>query len=278
MQLKSNKKTIQKTFLQTVKTNNGSFYINPQDLIGNYILNTGVWEPHLEYLYNEFIEKNDTIIDAGANLGYHSVKFGFKASKVYSFEPQTEVYNLLCKNITLNGLNNVITPYKKGLGNIFEKQQLWNPKHEEWPGNGVINWGGRGIIDNTHSDKRYHSTNNSFIEEDVIDVIPLDSLNIEKCDLLKVDIQGYELQFFKGGKKLIENSLPVIFLESCPEYRKQDIELLQYLKDLNYKIYRSQIGNKDDFVLINPNNDRFEDHQDLIHMSSLKYPIEEYEG
>ena len=264
--------------LQTIKTHNGSFCVNPQDLIGNYILRTGVWEPHLEYLYNEFIEKDDTIIDAGANLGYHSVKFGFKAKKVYSFEPQTKVYNLLCQNISLNELDNVVIPYENGLGDKAEKQQLWSDKHEDF-GNGIINYGGRGIIDN-HPDSadKYNSENNPYNEEDIIKIISLDSLNIKECHLIKIDVQGYEYQTLKGAEKLIKDNYPVIFLESYPESRVYDVKTLQYLKDLNYQIYRSQVGNKDDFILINPNNDRFEDHRDIINISSLKYPIEEYEG
>lgn len=261
-----------------VQTPNGKFAVNPMDLIGNYILRTGVWEPHLEYLYKELIEKDDIVIDAGANIGYHSVKFGFRAKKVYSFEPQTKVYNLLCKNISLNELGNIVTPYENGLGDKNEKQQLWSDKHEDF-GNGIINYGGRGIIDNhPESDDRYNSENNPYNEEDIIKVIFLDSLNIKKCHLIKIDVQGYEYQTLKGAEKLIKDNYPVILLESYPESRAYDLKTLKYLKDLNYKIYRSQIGNKDDFVLINPNNSRFEDHQDLIHMSSLKYPIEEYEG
>lgn len=261
-----------------IETPGGKFAVNPIDLIGNYILRTGVWEPHLEYLYSELIEKGDTVIDAGANLGYHSVKFGFKAKKVYSFEPQTKVYNLLCKNIILNGLNDIVIPYKNGLGDIVEKQQLWSAEHENF-GNGIINYGGRGIIDNhPESLDKYNTENNPYNKEDIIKVIPLDSLNIKECHLIKIDVQGYEYQTLKGAEKLIKNNYPIIFLESYPESRMYDLKTIKYLKDLNYQIYRSQIGNKDDFVLINPNNDRFEDHQDLIQISSLKYPIEEYEG
>ncbi len=62
---------------EIIETLNGNFLINRFDLIGNFIMQTGNWEPHLYEFYSKVLSSEDTVIDAGANLGYHAIQFGF---------------------------------------------------------------------------------------------------------------------------------------------------------------------------------------------------------
>ena len=103
---------INKSF-EIIQTNNGNFLINENDVIGNFIKNYGCWENHLQTIYSKLIKPNSVCIDAGANLGYHSIQFGKLSKTVYSFEPQSLIYNQLCANILFNDLDNIIHPIKK---------------------------------------------------------------------------------------------------------------------------------------------------------------------
>ncbi len=67
---------------------------------------------------NDFVKlfKDDTVIDAGANLGLFSL-FSIQkgAKRVYAFEPQKKVLEMLKKNITLNNLEKLVTILPLGL-------------------------------------------------------------------------------------------------------------------------------------------------------------------
>ena len=256
--------------LEIVETQFGNFVIDEYDLIGNFIKHNKVWEYHLYEIYSQIVTKDYYCVDAGANLGFHSIQFGRLGKKVYSFEPQSYIHNQLCANILFNDLDNVVNAYKVGLGDIDENKQMWNIEHENWVGNGSHNWGGRGIIQDTLDPER--ANNNEAREEDIIKVITLDSLNIPKCDLVKVDVQGYELKLFKGAQKIISVFKPIIFLENYIE-DKTSILTKEHLIELGYDFYRLNINHKEDCILIHPENNNYTDNLNVINKFLKKYNI-----
>lgn len=256
--------------LEIIETQFGNFIIDEYDLIGNYIKQAKVWEYHLYEIYSQMINKESYCIDAGANLGFHSIQFGRLGKKVYSFEPQSYIYNQLCTNILFNGLDNIIEAHKLGLGDKEEKKQMWNIEHENWVGNGAHNWGGRGLIQEGYGGDR--AINNEYREEDIIKLVSLDSLEIPKCDFMKVDVQGYEFNLFKGGKNLIKKNNPILFLENPPS-EETSKETKEYLVELGYEFYRLYIGNKEDCILIHPNNSNYNANKEIINKFTEKYNI-----
>ena len=258
--------------LEIIETQFGNFIIDEYDLIGNFIKNNKVWEYHLYEIYSNMITKDYYCIDAGANLGFHSIQFGNLGKKVYAFEPQSYVYNQLCANVLFNNLNSIVETYRLGLGDKEDKQQLWNIEHEDWVGSGMHNWGGRGIIQENYGGIE-RSTKNEIREEDIIKLITLDSLNINKCDLIKVDIQGYEYNMFVGAKKLIDTFKPIIFLENSIGDGETSIKTKNHLIGLGYDFYRLEIGNKEDCILIHPLNSNYNKDLNIINTFTSKYNI-----
>jgi FkbM family methyltransferase len=260
----------------------GNFIIDEYDLIGGFIKHHGFWEHHLYGLYSSLIKKDYYCIDAGANLGFHSIQLGNLSKKVYAFEPQSYIYNQLCANILFNDLDNVIETYKLGLGNKEDTKQLWNIEHENWVGNGAHNWGGRGVIQENYGGER--ATHNEFREEDTIKIVPLDSLNIPRCDLIKIDVQGYEYNLLIGAKNLLNKFKPTIFLENPPEEESSAI-VKNHLVSLGYEFYRltakslPAVGdlkinnNLEDCVLIHPDHKDYKDHLNVINTLTSKYGI-----
>jgi FkbM family methyltransferase len=261
-----------KKSFEIIETPFGNFLINEYDLIGNFIKNQKHWEYHLYEFYSQILDENSYCVDAGANLGFHTIQFGRLSKKVYAFEPQSLIFNQLCSNILFNDLNDNILPFKLALGDKFDKQQLWNIEHEDWVGNESYNWGGRGIIHKGLPLKK--ANENEYREYDVIEIIPLDSLNIPKCDLFKIDIQGYEYLAFLGSKKLIKKHKPIILLENydCMS-SENDIKSKQFLLDLGYKCYRYNIGNKDDCIFLHPKNKKYSKSISVIETIKDKYNI-----
>ena len=106
------------------ETQFGHFCLIENDLISNCINNYGYWENHLQYFYTQFIKPNDIIIDGGANIGFHSIQFAKLANqgKVYCFEPQPLIFNVLSTNILINGATDIVKQFRLGLGDNGEEE------------------------------------------------------------------------------------------------------------------------------------------------------------
>jgi len=256
---------------EIIETKFGKFLVNEYDLIGNFIKNQKYWEYHLFEFYSQILNENSYCIDAGANLGFHTVQFGRFSKKVHAFEPQLLIFNQLCANILFNDLNETIIPHRKALGDKFEEKQLWNIEHEGWVGNGAHNWGGRGIIQDNYGGGR--ASSNEFREYDVVEVITLDSLQLPKCDLIKIDIQGYEYFAFLGAQKLLQNYRPVILLENPLSEDECDIKSKTFLKKIGYEFYRFGVGNKEDCIVIHPESENYNKAKEIINLITPKYNL-----
>ncbi len=210
----------------------GNFLVISNDIIGDCIIRNGFWENHLYYFYSKFIEPTDIILDAGANIGFHTVQFAKLGKYVYAYEPQKIIFNILSSNILLNGLSEKVEQYRLGLSDVndylyLEKLESFREK------NGQDNYGGIGITQefNKQSEK--------------IEVAKFD----KAVDVIKMDIQGHEIHAIIGMESIISENEPWFMLENYIDQEK-DQEVLKLLKSKGYTGYRLMIGNKEDCLMI----------------------------
>lgn len=183
-----------------------------QDIIDEAILHT---------------KKFNVVIDAGANVGLHTIRFSNLFKEVYSFEPSSE--NFECLNKNCESFNN-INLYNFGLGNREEEKTLRLPKDSSNCG--------------LFSSVIYNKTNDSVLKKEIIKIITIDSLNL-KVDLIKIDTQGTELEILQGSEITIKNCRPAIIVEL--EKKKIRSDVFNFLKKLNYTLIK-QIGKDDIWI------------------------------
>lgn len=76
------------------------------------LLRYGTREPEQKYLLERTLEPGMRVLDLGANIGYYTAMMSRlvgEQGSIYAVEPHPDNYELLCKNILLNGLRNVET-------------------------------------------------------------------------------------------------------------------------------------------------------------------------
>jgi len=78
-----------------------TFLLDTYDLIACGILSSDQWEPEVEDFYTKIIDSNFSIIDIGANIGYHTVKFANLGKEVYAFEPAKDNFHQLGCNLLI---------------------------------------------------------------------------------------------------------------------------------------------------------------------------------
>ena len=215
----------------------GNFNINvdTKNFIDSSIYYTGDYEAYLKKHFKGIIKKGDFILDIGANIGFHTLYFAELtgvSGKVFSFEPIQVNFDALQRNIKLNQFPQ-ITAINKALGStnsqmkIHIDQQAQNPGAfnllDEGPKNTVID-----CIKGDH-----------FLEQN----------QIEKINFIKIDVEGFEYEVFKGLSKTIRNSKPVIIFEYDYNYQHKLHDnpkiIFEFLIQFDYQFFTIDgYGNK----------------------------------
>ncbi|MCA6379088.1 MAG: FkbM family methyltransferase [Cytophagales bacterium] len=179
--------------------------------------------PELESYKKLFdhVRATSICIDVGSNIGYVALVMATIArqGRVIGFEPDSSNYNRLMENFELNNLPNVQV-YNLGLGEkcSIEGMEV-NPEST-----------GRNKIMLGKSDNK-------------VKIVSLDeqlkNISLDVINLIKIDVEGYELKVLKGGKATLTKYLPIIFIEiddrnlAC--YGDRPEELVSLLSEIGYK-------------------------------------------
>jgi len=210
-----------------------------QDLISNH-LKQELYENNVHQLALKILmDKPDgLVLDIGANLGTFCVPLAQKIPqlKFHAFEPQRIVSYQLCANIIINSLDNVYT-YELALSNENASVDLAMPDYAAETNIGAFSID-KEVRENEYECKTVNTT-------DRIDVVPLDFLTFDNIRLIKIDVEGHELEVLQGGIETIKaNNYPPIIFETWdwkPWFQSKRKALFEYLEDHGYKI--EQLGN-----------------------------------
>lgn len=230
-----------KDIIGKVNAKHGTFnFCNYDKVVGMSIREYGEYSELELKTILKFINEGDVIFDIGANIGCFSVPFAKKvgsSGKVYAFEPQKFIFNLLKKNIECNELKNVQI-FNNAIGSSNTILEL-NDFDYSQPGN----FGGIGLkedYDNSYCAK-IKGTKKNKIETFTLNKF----LNLKKCNFLKIDVELMELSVLDGAKDFINKFKPIIWIENHIEYPNY---LNKHLLKINYKPFWAAT------MLFNPNN------------------------
>ena len=161
------------------------------------------------------IKPGARIVDVGANTGNHTIFFAgpMKAAKVTPLEPLPRASATLRASVRRNKLNNV------DLSHL---------------GIGLSDHTGRARVVTSDRGGMGATSLESYADGDVI-VETLDTVVRDPVDLLKVDVEGMELQVLAGARELIARDRPLIFIEIANE---NTIEFWTWLKNAEYHVTR----------------------------------------
>ncbi len=174
-------------------------------------------EEEIEFLLT-FLNPQSVAVDVGAHIGSIAIPLAQKSKQVYAIEPVEESAELLKQNLLLNRIGNVQL-HRCGLGDTMTTASavIGNPK----------------------------STGTFMLREGTgIEVKTLDSLELGRVDLIKIDVEGMEAQVLKGGEKTISQWRPLIFFEvNLTALRLQGNALssiTKFFKRKGYNLYLKQ--------------------------------------
>ncbi len=188
----------------------------------------GFFEEEKQIIMSQHIKKKHVYFDIGAHVGFFTIlgaRLVGEEGQVFAWEPVQRNFEFLNKHIKLNNFKNVT---------IF-KDAIWDSEGEV---SFSINLDDQSM-GNISKDGNFKvkTVSLDFLFENRIIPLP---------DSIKIDVEGSELFVLKGGKKLIEQAKPIIFLSTHGfEIHKECIEMLQNWgytvssMESNYSLYET---------------------------------------
>jgi FkbM family methyltransferase len=177
-------------------------------------------------------------VEAGANVGAHTLllsRLVGPRGRVYAFEPQRVVFQILCGNLALSGCLNVDC---RAVALGHQPGQLHVPLIDYQQEN---NFGGVELRQDARGEP--------------VPVITLDSLELPACHFLKADVEGMELSVLRGAEQTLRRHRPLLYVEN--DRPAGSPALIEYLQSLEYDLYWHLP------LLFNPRNYYRNDHNEF---------------
>ena len=184
-------------------------------------------------LLDRMLGPDFVFFDIGANEGEHTVFCAKRLSrgKVYSFEPNSKIFDRLNQNLDLNAFQSRVSSHRIGLGRETASLPLYGSSGPE--SDGSKNEG----LSSLHA----RAGVSAVLEE--IRVVRLDDFvrdqKLDRLDMMKIDVEGSELAVLEGGVETIRRFRPLILIEVSEKtsiaagYSTQ--QLLSYLSGFGYQ-------------------------------------------
>lgn len=188
-------------------------------------------EPETIKWLNKNGSKDKLFFDIGANMGIYSIYFAkMFDTKVFAFEPSFKNLELLTKNIKINSLEQKITLISNPLTNFSKISNFYQ-------NNFIAGQANATFLENDDIETPSNFISNS--KEIIFKTLgfSLDTfLNlkiIKRPQLIKIDVDGNEVEIIKGAKNTLSTKEKIhILIETRPETEK---EVENELSNLNFK-------------------------------------------
>jgi FkbM family methyltransferase len=178
----------------------------------------GELSPPERRLLEQLVAPGATVVEVGANIGAFTLALARRCAPgtLYAFEPQQRIFQLLCANLALNDIRNVVA-LPEACGEAEGHARIPPINYE-----GEDNFGG---ISLRSDEGRGHK----------VRVRTLDSLELPACHLLKVDVEGFEPQVLRGARETIMRCRPILYVEN--DRAQNQGEVISLMAGMDYRLY-----------------------------------------
>ena len=207
-------------FNRCVLAREGYVVYNKNDIyIGRAVEIYGEYGEIEAQLLRQLCPAGAVVVEAGANIGTHTLvlsRCAGTAGFVYAYEPQRIVFQTLCANLAVNSILNVDARHAAvgaQAGSVLMPDVDYTCEG---------NFGGVEA--------------NAFSHGRTVRKVRLDDdLELDRLDLLKIDVEGMEADVIKGAERLITRLRPLLYVEN--DRIQQSEALIRQIMQLDYRLY-----------------------------------------
>ena len=193
------------------------FVIADDEYIGRSISNGCEWDGWMREDVEKYYKDGTEILDIGANIGYNSLMFS-DYGPVHAFEPL--FHKIVQLNIENNKLKNEVCVFACALSNEKTISKMYLPNRAV--GTGLRNYGGSSLCKQEFSDAD---------TETEVECYKLDDIYNGRPSIIKIDVEGHELEVLKGAENTIKKYMPTLLIEI---FDFDNNEVPKYLNSIGY--------------------------------------------
>ena len=187
--------------------------------IGRAIAIYGEYCPAEWAMLRQIIRPGMNVVEAGANMGTHSVDMARACAPgiFYAFEPQPRLFQILAGNLALNNIGNALA-YPEGCGDAEGEATIpWVDYDQKG------NFGGIGLD---------QAGNRPGVP---VRIRTIDSLGLQQCGLIKIDVEGFEPRVIRGAAETIGRCRPILYVENDRAAQQQ--EVIDLIAGFGYRMF-----------------------------------------
>jgi len=195
--------------------------------IGASLDHYGEWAEGEIHELSRYVSPGSVVLDIGANVGTHTVALARlvgEAGFVIAVEAQPEIYQLLSTNIVLNQVQDRAIALNNLAGSrpdIIE--------YTASPDKAVENFGAVSFAQDRAT---------VVAERKVMTRLPMiriDDMGLTRCDLIKIDVEGMEIDVLRGARDVLSAFRPVVYFEQ--RSAAHFAEIFDLLAEFGYRMY-----------------------------------------
>jgi len=211
--------------------------------VGIQVLNDGAYgESEIELtgkllaLRRQYRGDGVVAIDCGANIGIHTIEWARLMTgwgRVTAIEAQERVYYALAGNIAINNCFNA-TAIHAAASDTSGTMRIPALDHQKPASFGSLELTQLGRAEAIGQAVDYAESASIEVAK-----ITIDALNLKRCDLIKIDVEGMELSVLAGATNTIARHLPIMLVEAI----KTDKDALRSrLVSAGYRVFEAGIN------------------------------------
>ncbi len=216
-------------------------HFTADECIGVSLHRYGEWGEDELALLKPYISDGATVVDAGANVGTHTLgfaRFVGPKGKVIAIEGQPETFGLLSHNLVSNNVTERVKAF-----NVLIGSRMGLVPVSAIPPAVQHNVGARNFREEVRFSRlrrilavlRPQTTGKGPVVH--LPLVTLDSLKLKRCDLIKIDVEGMELDVIKGARKTLKAFKPVVYFEYTTRKEWLLAGIFKIMKPLGYRFF-----------------------------------------
>ncbi len=206
---------------QSLQILGGTFQVKENETIGKALLHFGVYDLALTEVLWRLLETGDRVADIGANIGYFSLIMGHRVGsygRVYCFEPHPQIQKKWTQHLRRWSQCQL---FPVGLSSSKSEMNLYIPQD----------------FDKNEGVASLEKKEGALTIK--VPVLTLDEVLLStEVDLIKIDVEGHELEVLKGATRILETVSNILF----EDFQGEKSPVVAFLRAKGFQVYRIHKG------------------------------------